>query len=107
MNRKKTFFCCDAMHNQIEYTCEQHPDPHECPDKLIAYTRIFDEYGLVIHDGGSASALINFCPWCGIKLPNSRRDEWFDRLEKMGFHYPLTDNTIPSEFKTDAWYQKT
>ncbi|WP_438824020.1 DUF6980 family protein [Bacillus sp. JJ1773] len=33
---------------------------------------IFDEkhndYGLIIHDGGTSSIGISFCPWCGSKI---------------------------------------
>lgn len=34
-------------------------------DALAADRRI----GLMIHDGGTASIRIHFCPWCGIRLP--------------------------------------
>jgi hypothetical protein len=47
-------------------------------DMLIVYVEKFNEYGLKICDGGSSNILIEFCPWCGEKLPNSKREEWFD-----------------------------
>ena len=31
-------------------------------------------YGLIIHDGGTSAVTIQFCPWCGSKLPASKRD---------------------------------
>ena len=55
-------------------------------DTPILYTEKFDEYGLKIWDGGNSSILIEFCPWCGEKLPNSKRDDWFDRMEKLGIN---------------------
>lgn len=39
------------------------------------------------------------------KLPKSRRDEWFDCLESLGFDSPFEDfDKIPSRFKTSEWY---
>ncbi|MGM1032991.1 DUF6980 family protein [Peribacillus frigoritolerans] len=29
---------------------------------------MFNNYGLIIHDGGSSEEGINFYPWCGSKL---------------------------------------
>jgi hypothetical protein len=67
--------CCEAMRSQVELVCPQHPDPSDCPDHLIKFSPTFHEYGLLIHDGGSSSLTIHFCPWCGAKLPASLRDE--------------------------------
>ncbi len=72
---------------------------------LVSYSAKFDEYGLRIYDGGSSSMIIFFCPWCGNKLPSSLRDEWFDRLEALGYDDP-GDQDIPKAFTTDAWYRK-
>lgn len=58
--------CCDMMRNQFEHVCDQHSDPYDCPDNLIAYTG--DRYGIIIHDGGQSFIVIQFCPWCGAKL---------------------------------------
>lgn len=88
---------------QVNIVCEQHEDPFDCPDQLIDYNAKFDEYGLIIHDGGSSSMLISFCPWCGERLPVSKRDLWFDKLEKLGFDNPYDDN-IPEEFQSEKWY---
>jgi len=43
------------------------------------------------------------CPWCGSKLPASKRECWFNALEHLGID-PLTDN-VPSRFQPDAWYR--
>ena len=72
-------------------------------DTPIIYSRKFDEYGLKIIDGGSSSILIEYCPWCGQKLPNSKRDMWFDELEKIGIKNPWVEK-IPKKFLTDEWY---
>jgi hypothetical protein len=54
--------CCDEMRRQVEFVCEQHPDRFTCPDCLIYYAPHFREYGLIVHDGGSSSCHIRFCP---------------------------------------------
>jgi hypothetical protein len=63
----------------------------------------FDEYGIIIHDGGSAVSEIKFCPWCCHTLPESKRDAWFDALEDLGFYDP-SEQDIPKEFNRDAWH---
>jgi len=66
------------------------------------YDEKFDEFGLIIHDGGQSYMLINFCPWCGRKLPESRRNQWFEELEQLGYDNPL-EQQIPEKFKTNDW----
>ncbi len=74
--------------------------------RSIIYNEIFDEYGIRCEEDGGASLLtLEFCPWCGKKLPNSQRDRWFEELEKMGFYNPFED-PIPKEFKTSHWREK-
>ncbi|WP_145526100.1 DUF6980 family protein [Yersinia rohdei] len=97
--------CCERMETQVNYKCEDHADPFSCPDNLIYYSPHFDEYGLIIHDGGPSYSHISFCPWCGTKLPESRRDEWYDTLASMGFDDP-SEQDIPEEFDSDRWYRK-
>ncbi len=92
-------FCCEAMRDALVFDCEQHADPFECPDSLVIYIEVFDEYGLIVHDGGPSYVLIVHCPWCGAKLPESQRDRWFDETEAKGF----TDQTLPPEYRTGAW----
>lgn len=76
-----------------------------CPDKMIYYDPIFDEYGLKIYDGGSSQILILFCPWCGKKLPNSKKERWFEELEKLGYEDISRDNAlIPSNYKSSKWW---
>lgn len=86
--------CCQEMERAITLDCEQHKDIYSCPDVLVQYIPKFDEYGILIHDGGSAAIGIKFCPWCGITLPESKRDEWFDALEELGFNDPA-EQDIP------------
>ncbi len=91
------------MSEAVASTCEQHAHRFDCPDCLIDYSLLFDEYGIIVHDGGSSSMTIAFCPWCGTRLPESKRDRWFDELAALGFDEPL-EQDIPEGFRTVAWY---
>ncbi len=94
--------CCEKMKRQVEHSCStSHPSP-PCPDQLVSFNDVFNEYGLVIHDGGTSSIEISFCPWCGSQLPPSQRDEWFDQLERLGFDDPSSQD-IPTQFRSAAW----
>lgn len=44
----------------------------------MVYNEVFDEFGLIVHDGGQSYVLIQHCPWCATRLPESQRDRWFD-----------------------------
>ena len=95
---------CQQMAERLNYRCEDHSDIYDCPDNLVVYVSKFDEYGLIIHDGGKSYIGITYCPWCGEKLPPSRRDEWFETLSAMGYENPLTQK-IPKKFLSDEWYR--
>ena len=96
-------YCRDRMKKNVEHRCDQHPDPYDCPDNLVIYSPKFDEFGLIIHDGGHSHIEIQFCPWCGAGLPKSKRDRWFDELEAMGID-PGEDD-IPPHYRSNAWYR--
>ena len=56
------------MKHWAENQCETHPDRFNCPDALVHRSSASGEYGLIVHDGGSAVIGIAFCPWCGARL---------------------------------------
>jgi hypothetical protein len=85
-------FCCDEMFLHISER-----------EVAIRYSRVFREFGIKILDGGSSIQMIDFCPWCGKKLPTSLRDECANELEKLG--YELFDDNIPQKYKTDKWWR--
>jgi len=60
--------CCNAMAHWSENQCETHANRFECPDALVHWSGNPNDYGLIIHDGGSSVIGIPFCPWCGSKL---------------------------------------
>jgi uncharacterized protein DUF6980 len=96
-----TQHCCEAMARHVNWHCDQHDDLFDCPDAVVLFSARFQEYGLIIHNGGTSSFGIGFCPWCGQRLPTSQRDRWFEELERRGID-PWEDE-IPSEFQDDRW----
>ncbi len=64
--------CCDDMQDAI--SDNEHP---------LYYSSAYQEFGLQLSSKFEYSVL-KHCMWCGSKLPNSRRDQWFDELEKQG-----------------------
>jgi hypothetical protein len=97
--------CCEAMARAVTTECEQHPDRFDCPDALMRYSERFCEYGIIVHDGGSAICSIDFCPWCGARLPASQRERWFDEIASLGFS-DLDDPAIPERFHSDEWWRR-
>ncbi|WP_282693868.1 hypothetical protein [Streptomyces sp. CC208A] len=96
-----TSHCCETMRRQIEHHCDDHADAYDCPDAVVAFSTRFQEYGLIIHDGGRSSFGIAFCPWCGSRLPESQRDRWFEELERLGLD-PWEDE-VPPAYEDDRW----
>lgn len=70
-------------------------------DTPVYYVRKFNEYGLKILDDGSSYIITQFCPWCGEKLPESKRDQWFEEVERLGID-PWT-GVVPEKYQTDEW----
>jgi hypothetical protein len=94
--------CCERMSLELQKNCEVH-DRYECPDSLIVYLPQFDEYGIIIHDGGSSKVRIEFCPWCGAKLAESKREQWVQELENRGID--PGGEAVPKAFESDEWYR--
>lgn len=102
-------FCCDEMKENIYFIGEKKVYNGDVNNKVVYYSSRFNEFGILIYDGlnGIATSyiLISHCPWCGKKLPESKRDEWFDKLEELGYDEPLSQD-IPQEFNSSEWYEK-
>ena len=86
-------FCCVDM------------EIHICESAVVHYNAIFDEYGIICREDNVSYILLDFCPWCGKKLPESKRECWFEQLEELGFDEPLFCEDIPEEYKTDKWWR--
>ena len=98
-------YCCEQMKYFIKQKCEKHDNMAECASTIMVYEERFDEYGIVIHDSGTSYVQIAYCPWCGWKLPESKRDLWFQKLEECGVENPFEDK-IPEEFNSAPWWEK-
>ena len=106
---------------QFEEKKKNYKGPHCCfvmdynVDKLRGenlspcfYNPKFREYYLK-ETHGSGSRKIDFCPYCGAKLPEGLSDIWFDIIEKeLGLDpwLPKQRKKIPVEFQTDEWWKK-
>lgn len=95
--------CCDEMIRAVSASCDAHRDRFDCPDALVSYLAKFDEYGIIVHDGGSSSMSIQFCPWCGSRLPASKRDRWFEALAARGID--PESQAVPPDFQSDRWWR--
>nr|WP_253307484.1 hypothetical protein [Rickettsia endosymbiont of Ceutorhynchus assimilis] len=76
-------------------------------ETIIEYYPPHREY-MTVH-GKDIGCYIQYCPWCGTKLPKELSDEWYDILEK---EYNITDpigeerSKVPAEFWTGEWWKK-
>jgi len=93
-------FCCFDMDSMLENQDDLYN---------IKYNSKIREYYLESLPGPYIMT-IQFCPWCGLKLPRGLRDDWFDILEQ---EYSLDDPgwpeqlaKVPAEFLTDEWWKK-
>lgn len=60
--------CCDDIDYHVNFKCDIHQNPFNCSDKMIFFDERDNDYGLIIHDGGSSSIGIDYSPWCGSDL---------------------------------------
>ncbi|MBQ7379637.1 MAG: hypothetical protein IJW70_12040 [Clostridia bacterium] len=91
-------FCCDMMESNVYCADDQEKKP-------IFYSRRFDEY--MLPDTDSSGILLRFCPWCGKKLPDSKRMRWFEELDALGIEISLLETEqVPPEYLSDAWWKK-
>lgn len=95
---KKQSHCCKEMRKRYFISSGANRDN----EKLIKYVPYFSEYGLPLNDGGNSYILIKYCPWCGTKLPISRRTKWFNAMNKIGYSSPLSQK-VPSKYFDNNW----
>jgi hypothetical protein len=67
----------------------------------VEYDLRFGDYSIAVDAEAKIRQQLFFCLWCGAELPPSRRDDWFDQLERRGVDPWGQD--VPEEFRTDAW----
>lgn len=61
-------FCCATLKQQIFNKCSQHG--YDCPDNLIQIGVGAKEKFFWCGEAGNASYRIEYCPFCGTKLPS-------------------------------------
>lgn len=63
-------YCCNDFKYHINFKCDIHKEDFDCPDKIIFKSKKSNDYGILIHDGGSSYIKIKYCPFCGKRLKN-------------------------------------
>lgn len=98
-------WCCAVMASQVTHSCDR-CEPGSCPDQLVVYLARFHEYGLPVRDEPRPTSFvtIQWCPWCGTRLPESVRDAWFDELARRGLD--IVYDEIPEDMTTDEWLNR-
>jgi hypothetical protein len=94
--------CCREMTEQVNM---HWPDAESAlvgsTDQRIYWSPVFDEYGLICQP--SAEILtIQHCPFCGLRLPDSRREAWFHRVAATGLN--TWGDPIPEELLKHDWH---
>jgi hypothetical protein len=93
--------CCKEMDAALTCVCDQHANPFDCGDQLLVFNDLFEEYGLIVHDGGASYVCIAYCPWCAARLPDSRRDAYFDLLDSLRLDLAAE---LPERFTKTGWW---
>ena len=96
-------FCCDMMERNISSEQDGFLE-----DKTIFYSKRFDEYMIPVSEDGLSGICIAYCPWCGKKLPESKRERWFEELEAMGIEFSLFDTEqVPPDYLDNTWWRRS
>lgn len=86
---------------------DQFLDDEQVP---VRYSPKVREYSLPLNNKRGVSQGFDYCPWCGTKLPDSLRQEYFSILrEEYSVEDPLDPrdkHKIPKEFENDEWWKK-
>jgi hypothetical protein len=91
------------MTAQANHRCAEHPAGFDCPDLFVYYSPALREYGIVNHAEGEVG-VIDFCPWCGSRLPGSLRDRYFEKLAAIGID--PWESEVPEAFRSSAWWSR-
>ena len=96
--------CCADMTAAASFRCAEHESVFDCGDAVVWYSPVFDEFGLIVHDGSGTYLSIAHCPWCGAALPEPKRDRWFAEMEARGITDFFGDG-VPEAYRSDAWWR--
>ena len=96
-----THHCCLTMAFNIAHPVEI---SHQGRNRVVDWIASWNEYNIPVAYDGYAATRMHFCPWCGAKLPESKRDLWYLTLKKIGYDDP-GEQEIPAEFNSDSWWR--
>ncbi|MFV0296486.1 MAG: DUF6980 family protein [Hyphomicrobiaceae bacterium] len=96
--------CCAGMRLGLTFSCDQHESPFDCDDQLLCFNDLFEEYGIIIHDGSGTYSCVTHCPWCGATVPPSRRDANFACLDAAGMDFWSDD--LPDWLRKPGWWNE-
>jgi hypothetical protein len=71
-------------------------------DRAVLYDLVFDEYCLAGEGTALGAEVLVYCPWCGVDLPPSKREQWFSELGRLGLD--PDDPRLDERFRSDAWW---
>jgi hypothetical protein len=106
----------DEIRAEVEEERRNYKGPHCCltmdaelmrEDAVLQYDPRFREYGIEVARSSGCMPM-DYCMFCGTKLPLSLRHHWFDILEKeYGLERPVTGDKkkVPQQFWTDEWWK--
>ena len=88
-------YCCFQMRFHIKEK-----------EKIIDYDSTWRQYAIKVNE--TIIQLIDYCPWCGVKLPQPLNNKWFQILEEEYYIIDPSKNKgkIPKEFLTDEWWKE-
>ncbi len=114
--KAKHEFCCDSMQKEIEFFESRKLNSNGMPYAHIEYRRDERKY-LLFHFSGDwkvGGLPIDYCPFCGTKLPTpldpeevicEEYGEDYVRLYHDPKYKPLPLE-VQKEFQTDEWWKK-
>lgn len=91
-----------------KHCCSDMEDILQIPEAEVKYLSQFREYILESRVDKPICLALNYCPWCGSRLPSSLRDIFFDTLEKeCNLNLDILHlYQAPDEFQSDQWWKK-
>ena len=93
-----THFCYGMykMHSDVRCTMVYIPWTREHGIRRLPVDRMMETQPIRMRK-------IDFCPFCGTKLPSSLKTEWQSRIAEAG--YDPNDEDLPEDFLSDRWWK--
>ncbi|KWW97981.1 hypothetical protein TH66_21815 [Carbonactinospora thermoautotrophica] len=90
-----------------DHCCSQMAYAVSEDDLPVRYKPKTREWG-IDYLGGPSYYLLEYCPWCGKKLPSDLTEEWYRRVEQLGHEDPwlVEDEDLPEALRSDRWWKE-